>query len=152
MCWPWSHSCFGCQGFSGIPPWPALSNLASPIKHSICNFVYLELLGAAGFLLTFVLGGVFGVALSWILRDSHQLLSFSHVQERDKALLSSVMVGGVWTGFLLWKVPGEVRGAGRGHASATDHAENVEVNQLGVNALEMQIVALCHRSLRKSTS
>ena len=39
---------------------------------------------------------------------SHQLLDSSHVRERDKALLRSVMVGGVWNGFLHGKVRGEV--------------------------------------------
>ena len=33
-----------------------------------------------------------------------QLLNSSHVRERDKALLRSIMVGGVWNGFLLGKV------------------------------------------------
>ena len=35
---------------------------------------------------------------------SLQLLDSSHGRERDKALLRSVMVGGVWNGFLLGKV------------------------------------------------
>ena len=39
---------------------------------------------------------------------SHQLLNSSHVRERDKAVLRSIMVGGVWNGFLLGKVGGEV--------------------------------------------
>ena len=41
------------------------------------------------------------------LLDFHgslQLLNSSHVRERDKALLRSIMVGGVWNGFLLEKV------------------------------------------------
>ena len=42
------------------------------------------------------------------IRGSHQLLDSSHVRERDEALLRSVMVGGVWNGFLLGKVRGEV--------------------------------------------
>ena len=36
-----------------------------------------------------------------------QLLNSSHVRERDKALLRSVMVGGVWNGFLLGRVRGQ---------------------------------------------
>ena len=36
-----------------------------------------------------------------------QLLNSSHVGERDKALLRSIMVGGVWNGFLLGKVRGQ---------------------------------------------
>ena len=39
---------------------------------------------------------------------SHRLLNSSHVRERVKALLRSVMVGGVWHGFLLGMVGGEV--------------------------------------------
>ena len=42
------------------------------------------------------------------IRGSHQLLNSSHVRERDKMLLRSVMVGVVWNGFLLGKVRGEV--------------------------------------------
>ena len=37
---------------------------------------------------------------------SLQLLNSSHVWERDKALLMSVMVGGVWSGYLLGRVRG----------------------------------------------
>ena len=33
-----------------------------------------------------------------------QLLTSSHVRERDKALVRRVMVGGVWNGFLLGRV------------------------------------------------
>ena len=33
-----------------------------------------------------------------------QLLTSDHVRERDKALLRSILVGGVWNGFLLGKV------------------------------------------------
>ena len=38
------------------------------------------------------------------VHGSLQLLNTSHVRERDKALLRSVMVGGVWNGFLLGRV------------------------------------------------
>ena len=38
---------------------------------------------------------------------SLQLLNSSHVRERDKALLRSVMVGGAWNGFLLRRVRGQ---------------------------------------------
>ena len=38
------------------------------------------------------------------VHGSLQLLSSSHVRERDKELLRSVMVGGVWNGFLLFGV------------------------------------------------
>ena len=36
-----------------------------------------------------------------------QLLNSNHVRERDKALLRSVLVGGVWNGFLLSRVRGQ---------------------------------------------
>ena len=38
---------------------------------------------------------------------SLRLLNSAHVRERDKALLRSVMVGGVWNGFLLGRVRGQ---------------------------------------------
>ena len=41
------------------------------------------------------------------IHGSHQLLTSSHVRERDEALLRSVMVG-VWNGFLLGKMRGEM--------------------------------------------
>ena len=51
------------------------------------------------------------------IRGSHQLLISSHVRERDKALLRSVMVGGVWNGFLPGKIPCKFCGGtdGDGH-------------------------------------
>ena len=36
-----------------------------------------------------------------------QLLNSDHVRERDKALLRSILVGGVWNGFLLGQVRGQ---------------------------------------------
>ena len=41
------------------------------------------------------------------IHGSLQLLDSSHVRERDKALLRSIMVGGVWNGFLLSRVWGQ---------------------------------------------
>ena len=41
------------------------------------------------------------------VHGSLQLLSSSHVRERDKALLRAIMVGGVWNGFLLSRVRGQ---------------------------------------------
>ena len=38
------------------------------------------------------------------VHGSLQLFNSSHVRERDKALLRSVMVGGVWNGFRLRRV------------------------------------------------
>ena len=56
--------------------------------------------------------GFRGLLLLDIL-GSHQLLASSHVRERDKALLRSVMVGGVWNGFwercvVRWSLAGSV--------------------------------------------
>ena len=59
-------------------------------------------------LLIYVLGGGFRGGPLLDIRGSYQLLSSFHVRERDKMLLRSVMVGGVWNGFLLSKVRGEV--------------------------------------------
>ena len=42
------------------------------------------------------------------IHGSLQLLSSSHVRERDKGLLRSIMVGGVWNGFLLGRVRNQV--------------------------------------------
>ena len=87
------------------PGLPLLSNLAGPIQHfrsSILdawrNKVAVDLCGRKGFR-----GGP--------LLDIHgslQLLNSSHVRERDKGLLRSVMVGGVWNGFLLGRVRNQV--------------------------------------------
>ena len=83
------------------PGLPLLSNLAGPVQHFRADIldawrcrVAAGLFGRAGFR-----GGP--------LLDFHgslQLLNSSHVRERDKALLRSIMVGGVWNGFLLGKV------------------------------------------------
>ena len=42
------------------------------------------------------------------VHGSLQLLTSSHVRERDKALLGSIMVGGVWNGFLLGRVRNQI--------------------------------------------
>ena len=83
------------------PGLPLLSNLAGPVQHFRAaildawrNRVAAGLCGRAGF-------------RSGPLLDFHgslQLLNSSHVRERDKALLRSIMVGGVWNGFLLEKL------------------------------------------------
>ena len=75
-----------------------LSNLAVLVQHFRAailddwrDMVAADLCGRAGFR-----GGP--------LLDVHgslQLPNSSHVRERDKALLRSIMVGGVWNGFLL---------------------------------------------------
>ena len=61
------------------------------------NKVYAELCGRKGFR-----EGPF-LDFSGTL----QLLNSNHVRERDKALLRSVLVGGVWNGFLLSRVMGQ---------------------------------------------
>ena len=98
----------GCLGHGPIhllsAGLPQLSNLAGPIQHFKAaildawrNKVAADLCGRKGFR-----GGP--------LLDVHgslQLLDSSHVRERDKALLRSTMVGGVWNGFLLGRVRGQ---------------------------------------------
>ena len=85
------------------PGLPLLSNLAGPVQYFKAatldawrNKVAADLCGREGFR-----GGplldVYG---------SLQLLISSHVRDRDKALLRSVMVGCVWNGFLLGRVKG----------------------------------------------
>ena len=81
-----------------------LSNLAGPVQHFKAALldawrdkVAADLCGRKGFR-----GGP--------LLDIHgslQLLNSSHVRERDKALLRTIMVGGVWNGFLLGRVRGQ---------------------------------------------
>ena len=97
----------GVLDFAGIPlclvgrgSLPGLSNLAGPIQHFRSAWrdkVSAGLCSGRGFR-----GGPF-----FDVRDSHQLLTSSHVRERDKALLRGVMVGGVCNGFLLGKMRGE---------------------------------------------
>ena len=83
------------------PGLPLLGNLAGLVQHFKAalldawrNEVAVDLCGREGFR-----GGP--------LLDIHgslQLLNSSYVRERDKALLRSVMVGGVWNGVLLGRV------------------------------------------------
>ena len=87
------------------PGLPLLSNLAGPIQHfrsaildAWRNKVAADLCGRKGFR-----GGP--------LLDVHgslQLLNSSHVRERDNGLLRSVMVGGVWNGFLISRIRNQV--------------------------------------------
>ena len=91
------------------PGLPLLSNLAGPVQYFKAaildawrNKVAADLCGREGFR-----GGP--------LLDVHgslQLLDSSHGTERDKALLRSVMVGGIWNGFLLGRVRGSLFHAG----------------------------------------
>ena len=87
------------------PGLPMVSHIAGPIQHfrsaildAWRNKVAGDLCGRKGFR-----GGP--------LLDIHgslQLLSSSHVRERDKGLLRSILVGGVWNGFLLGRVCNQV--------------------------------------------
>ena len=88
--------------------WPAEVGGVAHLK--VIFIFFLEVL------LKFVLGGIL-MLLGWRegfrgaplldIAGSLQLLNSLHVRERDKALLRSVMVGGVWNGFLLSRVRGQ---------------------------------------------
>ena len=98
---------FSCNSFMthwDRPGLPGLSNLAGPVQHfrsaihdAWRNKVSADLCARKGFRDSSLLD----------IRGSHQLLCSSHVRERDKMILRSV-AGGVWNGFLLSKVRGEV--------------------------------------------
>ena len=83
---------------------PVLSKLAGPIQHFRAavldgwrSKVSADLCDRKGFR-----GG------PWLdVGGTLQLLNSDHVRERDKALLRSILVGGVWDGFLLQKVKGQ---------------------------------------------
>ena len=86
------------------PGLPMLDNLAGPIQHfrsaildAWRNKVAVDLCGREGFRS--------GPLLD--IRGSLQLLNSSHVRDRDEGLLRSVLVGGVWNGFLLSRVKGQ---------------------------------------------
>ena len=86
------------------PGLPLLSNLAGPVQHFRAaildawqNKAAADLCGREGFR-----GGPL-----LDIRGSLQLLNSSHVRDRDKGLLRSILVGGVWNGFLLSRVKGQ---------------------------------------------
>ena len=86
------------------PGLPGLSNLAGPIQDFRSAFfdawrnkVAVDLCARKGFR-----GGA-----CWVFVARVSSLNSTHVRERDKALLRSGMVGGVWKGFSLGKVRGE---------------------------------------------
>ena len=86
------------------PGLPLLSNLAGPVQHFWAaildawqNKAAADLCSREGFR-----GGPL-----LDIRGSLQLLNSSHVRDRDKGLLRSVLVGGVWNGFLLSRVKGQ---------------------------------------------
>ena len=88
----------------GRPGLPLLSNLPGPFQHFRAailgawrDAVSAELCARKGFR---------GVPL-FDVDGTLQLLNSDHVRERDKALLRSILVGGVWNGFLHGKVHGQ---------------------------------------------
>ena len=81
----------------GRPGLPLLSNLPGPFQHFRRDAVSAELCTRKGFR-----GGPL-----FDIDGTLQLLNSDHVRERDKALLRSILVGGVWNGFLLGKIQGQ---------------------------------------------
>ena len=79
----------------GLPP---LSNFAGPVQH--CKGAILEAWRDKVSSCLCCRKGFRGGALLDIY-GSLQLLTSSHVRDRDKALLRSIMVGGVWNGSFL---------------------------------------------------
>ena len=78
--------------------WLALCSILRPL---------FLMLGVTRLLLTFAPGRSIRGGLLLDVHRSLQLLNSSHVGERDKALLRSIMVGGVRNGFLLGRVRGQ---------------------------------------------
>ena len=88
----------------GRPGLPLLSNLSGPVQHFRAailgawrDTVSADLCARKGFR-----GGPL-----FDIDGTLQLLNSDHVRERDKALLRSILVGGVWNGFLLGKIQGQ---------------------------------------------
>ena len=100
-------------GFSGIlMPWLGLGLVYLSLViwlalSSISRLLFL-MFGVIRLLLTFVAGKGFRGGPLLYIHGSLQLLDSSHVRERDEALLRSIMVGGVWNGFLLGRVRSQV--------------------------------------------
>ena len=87
------------------PGLPVLSQIAGPVQHFKSAVLDAWRDKVAGDLCS--RQGFRGGPLLDI-HGSLQLLTSSHVRERDKGLLRSVMVGGVWNGFLLGRVRNQV--------------------------------------------
>ena len=83
---------------------PLLSNLAGPLQHFKAAIIDAWRNKVAA---DFCGKGFRGGPLLDV-HDSLQFLHSSHVRERDKALLRSVMVGCVWNGLLLGRVRSQV--------------------------------------------
>ena len=83
------------------PGLPLLSNLSGPFQHFRAAILGARRDAVSAQLCTrkgFRGGPLFDID------GTLQLLNSDHVRERDKALLRSILVGGVWNGFLLGKV------------------------------------------------
>ena len=65
------------------------------------------MLGRTRLQLIFAVGKVFRGGPLLDVFGSLQLRNSTHVRERDKALLRSVMAGSIWNGFLLGRVRGQ---------------------------------------------
>ena len=85
------------------PGLPLLSNLAGPVQHFRAAILDVWRAKVASDLCD--QEGLRGGRLLDVF-GSMQLLKSAHVRESDKALLGSVMVGGVWKVFLLGRVKG----------------------------------------------
>ena len=85
------------------PGLPALSTLAGTIQHFRAAILeaWRHKVSAASCVRKGFRGPLFDFS------GTSQHLNSSHVRERDKALLRSVLVGCVWNGFLLSKVKGQ---------------------------------------------
>ena len=78
-----------------LATWLALCSIFKPL---------FLMLGVIMLLSIFAVGKVFGRGALLDVHGSLELLHSSHVRERDKALFRSVMIWGVWNGFLLGRV------------------------------------------------
>ena len=80
---------------------PPLRMMTGPVQH--ISTLLFWMLGVLKLLLSFLRGRAF-----WEhLRGSLQLLTSSHLRERDKMLLRAILCGSVWNGFLLGKAKKE---------------------------------------------
>ena len=85
----------------GLPP---LRMLAGPYQH-FRNALFSSWRGLAAYILTSRKGFRGGPFLEF--DGTRQLLFSSHLRERDKMLLRSILSGGAWNGFLLGKTKEE---------------------------------------------
>ena len=83
-----SYDDWACSAFSLVPFWMP-GDFMYLSKLSECAKAFWELSNSAD------------------LKGSLQLLTSSHLRERDKMLLRAILCGGVWNGFLLGKAKKE---------------------------------------------